>query len=269
MGHRDIIVIGASAGGVEVLLQLVASLPADLAATVFITLHVSPQSNSVLPQLLARAGKLPVAHAIDGAALQRGHVYVAPPAHHLLVRRGVLHLGRGPAENLHRPAIDPMFRSAAAAYEGRCIGVVLSGSLDDGTAGLAAVKQMGGYALVQDPAEAPYPSMPQSALDHVAVDQVVQVARLGDLLVQLTRAAVGEAGAGAGPGAAQVERYVREADMAQRGPVGQGEQAPVGVPSAFACPDCHGVLWELHEGKLVRYRCRVGHAYLPQSLAAA
>src|SRR5207244_2427388 len=168
MPGRDIIVVGASAGGVEALATLVRGLPADLPAAVFVVLHVPPHGTSVLPQILTRAGRLPAKHAVDGEAIQAGRIYVAPPDHHLLVKPGYVRVAHGPRENGHRPAVDALFRTAARTYGHRVAGVVLTGVLDDGTAGLIAVKLRGGAALVQHPDDALYDGMPRSALDNVA-----------------------------------------------------------------------------------------------------
>src|SRR5437588_6269412 len=165
-GH-DVIVIGASAGGVEALMALTGTLPRDLPAAVFVVLHIPAQSPSLLPSILSRVGSLKVVHATDGAKIEHGCIYVAPPDHHILLERGKVRVVRGPKENRHRPAVDPLFRSAALAYGPRVVGVILTGSLDDGTAGLLAVKRRGGIAVVQDPNEALYSSMPLNALTHV------------------------------------------------------------------------------------------------------
>src|SRR5262245_27288904 len=179
-GH-DIIVVGASAGGVEALTQLVRALPADLPASVFVVLHVPAQSPSVLPTILSRVSPLPAVHPEDGEAIQPGRIYVAPPDRHLLVKRGHVRLARGPRENSNRPAVDPLFRTAGRAYGRRVVGVVLSGVLDDGTAGLAAVKMRGGVAVVQGPDEALYPGMPRNAAENVAVDYCLPVGQIAAL----------------------------------------------------------------------------------------
>src|SRR5438067_12132886 len=180
-GH-DTIVIGASAGGVDALQQLVAGLPADLPAAVFVVLHISPHGPSVLPRILSRAGPLRAAHPKDREAIRPGRVYVAPPDYHLLVSNGRVRVTRGPRENGHRPAVDALFRPAARSRGPRVVGAVLSGVLDDGTAGLLAVKQAGGLAVVQNPADALYSGMPQSALDNVAVDYTLPVADIPAVL---------------------------------------------------------------------------------------
>ena len=177
-GHLPdgIVVAGASAGGVEALIQLVGSFPGDFPYPVIVVLHVSPSGTSVLAAILARACTLPVASPQDGERQRAGHVYVAPPDHHVIVESSIMRLSQTPAENGHRPAIDPTMRSAATAYDGGTVGIILSGSRDDGTAGLMAIKARGGFALVQDPDEAPYPAMPRNAMEHVAVDAVLPIA---------------------------------------------------------------------------------------------
>src|SRR3954467_11911937 len=175
MATRDIIVIGASAGGGEALSRLVSQLPVDLPASIFITIHFPPQGISVLPRILARAGAMPVVHAEDRERILRSRIYVAPPDRHMLLYPGMIRLIRGPTENRNRPAIDPMFRSAAVAYGARVIGVVLTGNLDDGTAGLMSVKRRNGVAIVQDPTDAMFSSMPASAAQNVETNEIVKL----------------------------------------------------------------------------------------------
>jgi two-component system chemotaxis response regulator CheB len=261
-GH-DIIVIGASAGGVEALMNLVRALPPDLPAAVCIVLHLPAQSPSMLPNILARAGALPVAQARDRAPIEHGQIYVAPPDHHLLVERGHLRIVHGPRENRHRPAVDPLFRSAARAYGPRVLGVILTGTLDDGTAGLQAIKQRGGLAIVQDPEDALYPGMPRSAIEHVAVDYILPLAEIAPLLVRLAHQPVDEQAAPAVSKEMAQEIKVAQMDMDMM----TSDDHP-GAPSAFSCPECGGVLWELRDGDLVRFRCRTGHAYSPESVLA-
>jgi two-component system chemotaxis response regulator CheB len=261
MGGRDIIVIGASAGGVAALETLAAGLPEDLPAAVIVALHLAPGQSSALPAILDRAGPLPASHPDDGEAYQRGRIYVAPPDHHLLVRNGRLRLTRSARENLHRPAIDPLFRSAAVAHGPRVIGVVLTGDLDDGTAGLSAVKRCGGTAVVQDPRDAAHPSMPQSALKNVTVDHCVPVLEMAALLARLAGGAV------TGP-APPVPATVKAEDcMIERQQDDEEVLDRIGSRSTVTCPECNGTLWELSDDP-VQFRCHVGHAYSPRTLMA-
>jgi two-component system chemotaxis response regulator CheB len=260
MADHDIMVVGASAGGVEALVGLVASLPADLPAALFVVLHVPATGTSALPDILRRQGPLPAGHAKDGEPIELGRIYVAPPDHHLLIRTGHVHLARGPRENGHRPAVDPLFRSAAREYATRVIGVVLSGALDDGTAGLAAIKSRGGVAVVQDPQDALYPGMPASALEHVEVDHVARTAAMGPLLARLAGGPAAEP-PGPTPTDMRVEVEVEGFSLEAI----EGEHP--GAPSGFSCPDCSGVLWAIDDdGGLQRFRCRVGHAWSPETL---
>ena len=263
---RDLIVIGASAGGLDALQQLVRTLPADFPASILIVLHSSPHTRSVVPQILSRAGKLKVSHPNDGEAFAHGHVYVAPPDFHMLIERNRLRVVKGPRENLHRPAIDPLFRSAAAANGPRAIGVVLSGMLDDGTSGLMMVRAAGGVALVQSPDTALFPDMPRNALKSVPDARIVDIANMGQLLITLTQEEVPEIAIQISETASidnQKEARIASFDMAEI----EDELRP-GKSSTFACPDCGGVLWEIDQQGFIRYRCRVGHAYTLRHLAA-
>jgi two-component system chemotaxis response regulator CheB len=239
------------------------ALPAELSASVFVVLHLPSDSTSALPAILDRAGPLPAAHPRDGEPIVPGRVYVAPPDHHLAVEPGRVRVVRGPRENRHRPAIDRLFRSAASAYGRRVVGVVLSGTLDDGVAGLSVIKQRGGIAVVQDPSDALYTDMPDSALKYVAVDYCLPAAWIGSRLADLAgRPAVAE---GAPAMASEDRDGILEA--AGRDPtVDRGAEST--TPSAFVCPECGGTLWEMRDGELVRYRCRVGHSYSEESLWA-
>ena len=177
--------MGASAGGVKAFREIVSGLPADFPASVFIVLHTSPETPGILPRILSRATALSATHAVDGERIERGHIYIAPPDYHLLLKRGHMKVLRGPKEYRHRPAIDPLFRSAAYIYGPRVIAVLSTGVLDDGAAGLCAVKQRGGIVVVQDPKDAAFPQMPRNGLAHVEADHVVALDRIADLLVQL------------------------------------------------------------------------------------
>jgi two-component system, chemotaxis family, protein-glutamate methylesterase/glutaminase len=259
MPDHGIVVVGASAGGVEALVDLAASLPSDLSAAVFVVLHLPATGTSALPEILRRQGPLPAAHVRDGEPIQPGRIYVAPPDHHVLLRTGHVHLSRGPRENGHRPAVDPLFRSAAREYATRVIGLVLSGALDDGTAGLLAIKSRGGIAVVQNPEDALYPGMPGNALEHAQVDHVLAAASMGKLLTRLL-ADLAEPPADPVPTGMRVEVEMEGFSMEAF------EGTHPGRPSGFSCPDCHGVLWQIKDGGLERYRCRVGHAWSPESL---
>ncbi|GJG85800.1 chemotaxis protein CheB [Gemmatimonadetes bacterium T265] len=313
--RRDIVVIGASAGGVEALKVVLGTLPPDYNGTVCVVLHIPPSVPSVLAHILGRSTRLVCVSAYDGAPVRPGVVYVAPPDHHLLLEDDRVRLLRGPRENGHRPAIDPLFRSAAAAYGPRVVGVVLTGNLDDGTRGLFAIKHRGGLAVVQDPEDALYPSMPRNAIENVDVDWVLPAPEVGPLLAalatdtpwparsappadalaldavtevaavdpdehQLAENGTTAAAAGAGPNGGAARAAPAElcddtplhhaADLATGiGHVDGGARINErlgGTVSGYTCPECHGSLWELEEGKLVRYRCRVGHSYTEPGL---
>ena len=261
---HDIVVIGASTGGVEALATLVQGLPSDLPAAIFVVLHLSPEVPSHLPEILNRHSALPARHPRDGEPIQLGQIYVAPPDRHLLVDKGLVRVVRGPRENRHRPAIDPLFRTAALAYGPRVIGVVLTGALDDGTAGLYAIKQRGGLAIVQDPRDALIASMPESALEYVDVDYCVPLSELAPVLA---RAVHNPSPAPAAFPASRELMY--ESQIAQLDENAMLHEPPVGTLAALVCPECGGPLWEIHDGELLRYRCRSGHAYSGESAYAA
>lgn len=260
-GH-DIIVIGASAGGVEAATQLVRSLPADIPAAIFVVIHIAAHSKSVLPQIFQRRGYLPATHPQDGEKIQHGKIYVAPPDFHLLIKPGYVNLAHGPKENRHRPAVDPLFRSAARAYTNRVVGIILSGSLDDGTAGLLAIKKVGGIAIVQDPEEALYDGMPGSAIENVEVDYVLPIAEISKKLVHLAHEPVETHNNSVDPD------MEIETDMAQLEREAVQSQERPGKESPYSCPECGGVLWEINNGNFMRFRCRTGHAFSPDSLFA-
>jgi two-component system, chemotaxis family, protein-glutamate methylesterase/glutaminase len=261
-GH-DIIVVGASAGGVEALSQLVAGLPKDLPAAIFVVIHIPAQSKSFLPHILSRKGKLPASHATDGEVIEPGRIYIAPPDYHLLVKRGYIRLVKGPKENSCRPAVDPLFRTAAKAYGRRVIGVILSGTLDDGTAGLMDVKHFAGVAVVQEPKDSPYSGMPSSAIEHVEVDHILPLSSIAPVLVRLAHEPVVEEGAKTMFSESEMEPDVVELD----GSTLRGRGHP-GPPSNFTCPDCGGTLYQLQERNLLQFRCRTGHAFSTATLMA-
>lgn len=262
MANHDIVVIGASAGGVEAISSIVAELPRDLRAAVLVVLHLA-KGRSIFPEILTRSGPLAAVHPVDGETLQYGRIYVAPPDHHLLLEGDAARIVHGPTENGVRPAVDPLFRSAARTYGSRVVAIVLTGSLDDGTAGLAAVKEAGGVTVVQDPLEAFAPSMPRSAMQSVAVDHVLPLREIPLLIAALTREAVRKTGSVRGPHLTPMETDLGEMPVALR-----PSDRP-GHVSVFSCPECHGTLWEAEEGGILRFRCRIGHVYSPESMLAA
>jgi two-component system chemotaxis response regulator CheB len=263
MPVRDIIVVGASLGGVDALQRLASHLPGDLKATVLVVLHVPPNAPSLLPELLSAAGPLRAMPARDGQELTPGHIFTAVPDRHLIIEGDRMRLSRGPRENHSRPAVDVLFRSAALYGGRRVIGVVLTGLLDDGTAGLWAVKERGGVAIVQSPEEAAYPSMPSSALRHVQVDYTLKLHEMGEKLGALTKEAVGEhEGRGMSNRNIEIETSIALEDNAlERG------VRSLGVPSFYTCPDCHGSMVAIEEGSLRRFRCHTGHAYSTNALS--
>lgn len=264
MNRRDIIVVGTSSGGIDALKKLAAGLPRDLKAAVFVVLHVAPYSLGILPEILEREGPLPVTNASDMGQIEQGHIYVAPPDQHLLLdSSGHMRVTRGPRENRFRPAIDPLFRSAAHAFGPRVVGVILTGWLDDGTAGLWAVKERGGTAIVQHPDDAFAPAMPLNAIKHVEVEHIVPLKEIAPLLVRLTETQAEEKGARPVSEEMDIEvKVAREDNALEIGIMNWGE------PSVYACPECHGVLLQLKEGGNPRFRCHTGHAYSVDSLLA-
>jgi two-component system, chemotaxis family, protein-glutamate methylesterase/glutaminase len=258
--RRDIVVLGASAGGLEPLQQVLGDLPGDLQASIFVVLHMGVTSHLV--DILGRATALPVLAARSGMQIEPCRIYVAVPDMHLLLHDHHILLRRGPRENLARPAIDPLFRSAACSFGARVIGVVLSGSLNDGTAGLQAVKRGGGLAVVQHPSDAAVPDMPLSAVAHVKIDHVAPAAALGRLLARLVREPAGETPP------IPVEIKLEAAIAAQELP-GMETNEKLGKVSGFTCPECRGSLWEIDDGSLLRYRCHVGHAFTADTVLQA
>jgi two-component system, chemotaxis family, protein-glutamate methylesterase/glutaminase len=266
MPRSEIIVMGASMGGVRALCRLVRGLPGDFAGAILIVLHTAPDGPALLAELLSEAGNLPAGFAEDGQKLRAGHIYVAPPDHHLLIRPGgFLRLSRGPKENFARPAIDPLFRSAALAYRERATGVILTGALDDGTSGLAAIKEMGGIAIVQDPDEASVPSMPRSALRNVKVDHCLPLKDIPPLLVELTRD-IGESQPMSEPSKEREKDLKVEMAIASDERERHPQIEHLGTPSIYACPECNGNLLRIRDAVPPRFRCYTGHGYTLMSL---
>jgi two-component system chemotaxis response regulator CheB len=262
MKAQRLIVVGASAGGVKALSRLVADLPADLPAAVLIVLHIAASRPSYLAGILGRVAKLPVAQARGGELLEEGQVFIAPPDHHLLVVDGVTRLSHGPRENRHRPAVDALFRSAAEVYGPNAIGVILTGSLYDGTAGLMVIKRHQGLAVVQDPEDAYRANMPRSALRHVEADYVLPLEEIGPTLARLVSEPVPKP-AGGSPETRVARRH---GELIHEDLAAFEKGLPSAGPSVLTCPDCGGVLWEVEEGDLSRYHCHVGHVYSEESL---
>ena len=247
MPRKDIIVMGASAGGISVLQKILPSLPWDFPGSIFIVVHTTEDSPGLLPEILNRHSKLPVLYAVHNAPILPSRIYVAPGgARHMLLDRGKVLLEPGPRENRNRPSIDALFRSASFAYGARIIAVVLSGNLDDGAAGLAEIKRRGGVAIVQDPEEAEAPSMPASAIESSEVDFILKAEDIGPKLIQIST--------------------VEAAEKLQV--ISNGNQKMQATGQTYVCPECGGVLQETEEAEMLRFRCRVGHIYSPESLMA-
>ena len=268
MEEFKIVVIGASAGGVETLIKLIEKLPKEFPAAVLIVQHLSPHRPSTLPYILGRASKLPVSAAINSESIEPGHIYVAPPDQHLIIEDGHLRLVRGPKENFSRPSVDVLFRSASVVFGSRVIGVILSGSMGDGASGLQAIKSSGGVAIIQDPNEAINPSMPLAAAHDVQIDAVLPVAKIADELVKLTKKPLMNMKKKKST-KKQAKKKLAEVELKQSKLQEDqlDKEGQYGTPSVFSCPDCKGVLWEIKDGDLVRFRCRTGHGYLPEVLS--
>jgi len=259
---RALIVIGASAGGIRVLLDVVSRLQADIPAAIMVVVHLPPYHRTQLPELLSKAGPLPASSAQDGDLIRDGHIYVAPPDHHMLVRDDRIELNRGPRENRARPAIDPLFRSAARAYRANVAGVILSGMQGDGTVGLMAIKSQGGMTIVQDPQETAYSAMPERAIQYVGVDRIAAAHEIPELLMEFARA---PRPAVPRPTAENLlsdpEAQLIQPDLAR-----QAEGMRSGQVSTYSCPECGGTLWQLDEGPASTFNCHVGHSYSPEML---
>ena len=258
---EPVIVIGASAGGVNAILELAPALPRNFPAPILFVQHIGAHRSELYKLVNARGPNRAVT-ASDGDVPRPGTIHIAPPDHHMLLDGHVIRLSRGPKEHHARPAIDPLFRSAALDYGPRAIGVVLTGMLDDGSAGLRAIKDCGGTAVVQDPADAHAPSMPQSALACVDADHVVPLAALGPLLYELASRPGGATGLPEPPAVLTREHAI------SNGSDGMENLQAIASPSPFTCPDCGGVLFELDDKRPVRLRCHTGHAFSLRSLAS-
>jgi two-component system chemotaxis response regulator CheB len=263
MTRHDIIVLGTSLGGVEALVRLVRGLPAGLPAALYVVCHISSKEKSLLPQILARATALSVSQAEDGEPIHYGHISVAPPDRHLVLTLQGARLTHGPRENRHRPAIDPLFRTAARAFGERVIGVVLTGALSDGTAGLMAIRAAGGIAVVQDPAEAFAPSMPETARLIAGADYVVPLAEMPQLLTRLVQQPSEEDG---GPN--MIDPLDQMPERIEKNFEQQQSDARRGQLTVYTCPECGGCMWQVDEEKMTRFRCHTGHVYYGDALLA-
>jgi two-component system chemotaxis response regulator CheB len=258
---RDVIAIGCSAGGVEALPRILQQLPPDLPAAGLIVQHLAPTSSALLAGILDRSARVAVAWAEQGAAIVPGQVLVAPPDAHLLVADGHVHLSGGARENHSRPSIDKLFRSVAAAYGSRAIGVLLTGMLDDGVAGLLAIRAAGGIVVVQDPADAAFPELPGRALQVLEPDHVLPIDAIGALLVKLVGGMV--------PVVATPSEIALEAEIDLRGAVPPEQMHALGAQAAIACPECHGPMWTVGNEQARRFRCYLGHAHSARDLLDA
>ena len=262
MSRRDIIAIGGSLGAVDAVMKLCRDLPTELAASMFIVIHVGAEGHNLLAGIFDEHSPISVTTAVDGETLQRGHAYVAPADHHLLIIGGVVRLGRGPRENMSRPAIDPLFRSVGVSFGPRTIAVVLTGLLDDGAAGLADVKRCGGITVVQNPSDAVAPDMPRGALSASDVDYRAPLSDMAALLVKL-------ASEEAGP-AVEIPHDIKvEVEIALGRRSDSEVVAQFADPVPLSCPGCGGVLSEIKRWPPLRFRCQVGHSYTAESLATA
>lgn len=259
MAGHDIIVIGTSAGGLKALSAVLSELPADLGAAVFVVQHLAPDHKSHLPRLLADVCALPVGSPADGETFRNGHVYVAPPDHHLMLSSDRVRVVRGPQENRFRPSIDALFRSAARWYGSRVIGMVLTGRLDDGTVGLQAVHARGGITVVQAPEEAEYPSMPTSALRYVKVAHTVRIADAGALLIRLVAEPATAQEDFPLTAAIEVESSIAEQVMNTNEFLANVER--IGKRTTYTCPDCNGAIWQIGDDEPLKLRCHVGHSF--------
>jgi two-component system chemotaxis response regulator CheB len=258
-----LVVIGASLSGIDALCELVSQLAKGFPAPIFVAQHVASHSPGMLPYLLQKAGPLPAVHPKTGTRFEPGTIYVAPPDRHMLIRKGYVSLSHGPHENLARPAIDPLFRSAAVSYGSAVVGVVLTGQLNDGTSGLLAIKDRGGFTIVQEPAEATAPSMPLSAIRHMKVDKVCALEEMAHLLIEL-------ANDDPPPEAEQSLQELMEVEDRIAEGVFKVQDwwtlEHMSTPSGLNCPYCSSALYELKDRRVLRYRCRSGHAFSAQSL---
>ena len=261
---QRILVMGASTGGFEAFKKIIGGLPPDFSLPIFIVWHMSPDVRGILPQVLSTVNTIPAAHVFNNEEIKPGRIYIAPPDHHMLLEDNRILVTHGPKENRFRPAIDPLFRSAAYAFGTRVIGIILSGALDDGTAGMWSIKHYGGTTIVQDPMEAEVPSMPANAMREVEIDHCVSISELPQLLVRLSKEPINNKALVMKEEQTKKEIQIAAGETAmEKGILEFGELSP------YTCPECHGVLSRLRNDNIIRYRCHTGHAYSADTLMAA
>ena len=258
---RYIIVIGASAGGLQAVTELMAQVSEEMNAAIFVVLHAPHYAYSdIMTRRLQKSSVFTCKMAEDGEPIRAKHLYLAVPDRHLILRKGKILLGKGPVENRWRPSIDVLFRSAAVAYDGRVIGVILTGLLEDGAAGMQIIKQCGGTCIVQDPKEAEYPDMPQAVLRYVDVDYCAGLQQIAIILQEKAKNGIDKEHP-------IPEPIKREAEIAERIAIGIDLMESLdGERSAYSCPDCGGALWQIKDGDVIRYRCYTGHMYTSDEL---
>lgn len=265
MNQRDIIVVGASAGGITALKQLVAALPKDFRGSIFIVLHIPAYTQSALPKILSKAGPIEAVHAQDGEAIESGKIYVARSDHHLLLDEHKVLVKNGPKENRFRPSIDALFRSAAYVHKQRVTGIILSGMLNDGASGLWTIQQLGGRTMVQDPEDAEQPQLPLNVMEYVKPDHTAKASEMAAILMEIMKDAPEEKFK---LSKAELDRLEMEVIIATRDNAFEMGIIDLGELTAYTCPECNGALVRLVEGNLLRYRCHTGHAYTASSLLA-
>ncbi|QSB25288.1 chemotaxis protein CheB [Flavobacterium sp. CLA17] len=261
--NNYIVVVGTSAGGMKALIKLVEQLPKDFPAPILIVQHISADATGdALLNSLNKIGKLKCIHAKHGNHIESGYIYFAPSDHHLMVEKdGSLLVTKGAQENRSRPAIDPLFRSAAASFGNKTIGILLTGYLDDGTAGIITIQRCGGISIIQDPADADYPDMPTNALNQMKPDYCVPITEMGGILSTLMiRKSTKQL--------TIPEDIVKEVKIAQRVLSDLPSVNSLGEQVPFNCPGCGGVLWKMDKGPALRYRCHTGHSYTAAALLA-
>jgi two-component system, chemotaxis family, protein-glutamate methylesterase/glutaminase len=260
------IAIGASAGGLEPLREVVSQLPEGFSIPVFVVMHVPANQHSYLPEILSWTGPLPALHPEDNRRMEPGFIYVAPPDHHLLIDDGFIAVKKGPKENGFRPSVDALFRSAAYSYGPGAIGVVLSGALHDGTSGLWSIKRLGGIAIVQEPTQAAYPSMPRSALEYIEADYKIPSTEIASLLIQLTQEEPSQAEIVENGTGEDAKRMTIETQIAAGVNLPEKTILALGELSQFTCPECRGSLIRIKEGGMPRFRCHTGHGFTAEAL---